>query len=204
MKLRDYSKGLIEGLQVGGIYEGPEAESIVRRLAVDVLELKDYQFYSEQNKELTGPQIEELDRDGEKLLSGMPLQYVLGYESFCNHRFRVDPSVLIPRPETEELVKMTVETVSEGDSCGDCCDIRNVLDACTGSGCIAWSVAAAIPEVQVYGFDVSGEALNVACRQKVPFKGPRPVFLLADLMDDPPAGLPRMDVIVCNPPYVCE
>lgn len=239
MNLRDYSKELVGLLTTEGGYDAAEAEAIARRLVAEVLHLKNYQYYSEQKMELSEEQMESLRSDGADLVSGTPLQYVLGFETFCGHRFKVNPSVLIPRPETEELVKLAVDAVDTRSQCSSCsgcaecgggeagcgesgcgdsclgdaapeegcepCDyVPTVLDACTGSGCIAWSVASELPEAQVYAFDIDNNALNVACKQKVRVEGPRPMFLLADLLGEPPAGLPRMDVIVCNPPYVCE
>ncbi len=80
----------------------------------------------------------------------------------------------------------------------------SILDICTGSGCIAWSLAAEFPEAMVYGCDLSDAALRYACRQRVKLRGARPIFFSADLLAAPPAGLPQFDVIVANPPYICE
>ncbi len=80
----------------------------------------------------------------------------------------------------------------------------SILDICTGSGCIAWSLAAEFPEAMVYGCDLSDAALRYACRQRVKLRGARPIFFSADVLAAPPAGLPQFDVIVANPPYICE
>ncbi len=80
----------------------------------------------------------------------------------------------------------------------------SILDICTGSGCIAWSLAAEFPEAMVYGCDLSDAALRYACRQRVKLRGARPIFFSADVLAAPPAGLPKFDVIVSNPPYICE
>ncbi len=80
----------------------------------------------------------------------------------------------------------------------------SILDICTGSGCIAWSLAAEFPEAMVYGCDLSDTALRYACRQRVKLRGARPIFFSADVLAAPPAGLPQFDVIVANPPYICE
>ncbi len=80
----------------------------------------------------------------------------------------------------------------------------SILDICTGSGCIAWSLAAEFPEAMVYGCDLSDAALRYACRQRVKLRGARPIFFSADVLAAPPAGLPQFDVIVSNPPYICE
>ena len=80
----------------------------------------------------------------------------------------------------------------------------SILDICTGSGCIAWSLAAEFPEAMVYGCDISDAALRYACRQRLKVRGAKPIFFTADVLSDPPAGLPKFDVIVSNPPYICE
>ena len=80
----------------------------------------------------------------------------------------------------------------------------SILDLCTGSGCIAWSLAAEFPEAMVYGCDLSEAALRYACRQRVKVRGAKPVFFSADVLQAPPAGLPKFDVIVSNPPYICD
>ena len=80
----------------------------------------------------------------------------------------------------------------------------SILDVCTGSGCIAWSLAAEFPEAMVYGCDLSAAALRYACKQRVKVRGARPIFFSADVLAAPPAGLPKFDVIVSNPPYICD
>ena len=83
-------------------------------------------------------------------------------------------------------------------------DPLNILDICTGSGCIAYALADAFPEAQVFACDLSEAALDIACKQRVKLCGARPVFFQADVLQAPPAGLPKFDLIVSNPPYVRE
>ena len=144
------------------------------------------------------------------LTTGRPLQYVLGFTEFCGHRFKVGEGCLIPRPETEELVSRIIDDLYEDD--GEDGDIPDdgdeypfsILDLCTGSGCIAWSLAAEFPEAMVYGCDLSDAALRYACRQRVKVQGAKPIFFSADVLSAPPAGLPKFDIIVSNPPYICD
>jgi release factor glutamine methyltransferase len=104
---------------------------------------------------------------------------------------------LSPTPSPADMPDSTGQTsVDEGPF--------SILDICTGSGCIAWSLAAEFPEAMVYGCDLSDAALRYACRQRVKLRGARPIFFSADLLAAPPAGLPQFDVIVANPPYICE
>ena len=115
----------------------------------------------------------------ERLATGEPLQYVLGYEWFCGHKFNVAPGVLIPRPETEELVNKVLEVAVAGTSYNpvkteisfsSAATVQRslrILDICTGSGCIAWSVAAALPQAEVYACDISWQALQIARSQSI-------------------------------------
>jgi release factor glutamine methyltransferase len=166
----------------------------------------------------------------DELSTGRPLQYVLGFTEFCGHRFKVGEGCLIPRPETEELVSRIIDDLyadddsavpgstsavmpgstspvipgSTGHLEADDDSPFSILDLCTGSGCIAWSLAAEFPEAMVYGCDLSDAALRYACRQRIKLRGAKPIFFSADVLAAPPAGLPKFDVIVSNPPYICN
>lgn len=125
-----------------------------------------------------------------------PLQYVLGFADFRGRRFRVDRRVLIPRPETEELVARALDLMP-GDG--------RVLDVGTGSGCIAVSVALERPMARVTGCDVSADALDVA-RENADVLDARVSLVLADMTDgdfDRAVG-GTFDLVVSNPPYVAE
>ncbi len=124
-----------------------------------------------------------------------PIQYVLGEGRFYGMDLKVTPAVLIPRPETEELVDMVV------DRYGDTPDLR-VLDACTGSGAIAIALARTLRFADVVVLDVSPAALEVARENARALKAPVE-FVEADLMSWMP-GRGSLDVIVSNPPYVDE
>ena len=150
----------------------------------------------------------------ERLSTGEPLQYVLGYEWFCGHRFRVAEGVLVPRPETEELVREVVEHAGNCLRGAGEAPLR-ILDICTGSGCIAWSVAAALPGAEVFGCDISPQALEIAGGQEVYAAdgGIRAVvkFFECDIMAEDArerivleCGDAPFDIVVSNPPYVCE
>lgn len=126
-----------------------------------------------------------------RLAEHEPVQYVLGYETFLGRKFSVNPAVLIPRPETEKLVGMA-----------ESCIGRRVLDIGTGSGCIAISVALDCPDKVVAAWDVSPEALLVA-KDNAKRLGAKVDFELRDALN-PPKDYGRWDVIVSNPPYVCN
>ena len=136
-----------------------------------------------------------------RLLRCEPLQYVLGEAWFLGRRFKLTPAVLIPRPETEEMVDMALRKA--GNLSRGAGRLLRVLDLCTGSGCIAWSMALGLPQSEVTGLDISPEALSVASSQ---FDGDnRPRFVLSDVLDpDCMKDGGRFDIFLSNPPYVRE
>lgn len=179
------------------LYPEPEAKAIAFRVLEHYTDIPSYKYISEPDLVIDAPLCSALD----ELTTGRPLQYVLGITEFCGHRFKVGEGCLIPRPETEELVSRIIDDLS-GQEIGE--EPFNILDICTGSGCIAWSLAAEFPEVMVYGCDISDAALRYACKQRVKVRGAKPIFFTADVLAAPPAGLPQFDVIVSNPPYICD
>ncbi|MBQ2133598.1 MAG: peptide chain release factor N(5)-glutamine methyltransferase, partial [Bacteroidales bacterium] len=186
-----------------------EAKAIAVRLLKESIEgYKGYEHLVEPGRELEGFAAgteEYLLKCAQRLATGEPLQYVLGYEWFCGHRFNVASGVLIPRPETEELVREVVSSANGPDCEGN---VR-VLDICTGSGCIAWSVAAELGKrAQVYGCDISPEALAIACGQEidadVKFFECDILAPQAEEVIGAECGAAKFDIVVSNPPYVCE
>ena len=139
----------------------------------------------------------------DRMAAGEPLQYVTGVADFYGRRFRVTPDVLIPRPETEILCRNAVFPHDWQDV--------HVLDLCTGSGCIAWTLALDMPGAKVTAVDISDDALSVASSQDFSEETARtgalaPSFIKADVLAGPSAsGLTdRFDILVSNPPYVMD
>ncbi len=165
-------------------------------LCEESLAVKNYTHIIEPQYEIPAAQLPGLEDELRRLSEGEPVQYVLGFAEFCGRRFRVSPAVLIPRPETELLVAEAVsQLLSRERQC-------RVLDLCTGSGCIAWSLALEVPGTEVVAVDISGQALALA---KTQFDAPGPLFVKADVLDsgqDFDCGV--FDLLVCNPPYVRE
>ena len=188
--------------RLGPLYPAQEVKAIAFRLLEHYTDIPSYKYVAEPDLPLSDARQEaSLLAALDDLATGRPLQYVLGFTEFSGHRFKVGDGCLIPRPETEELVSRIIDDLS-GTEISD--EPFNILDLCTGSGCIAWSLAAAFPEAMVYGCDLSDAALRYACRQRVKVHGAKPIFFSADVLAAPPAGLPKFDVIVSNPPYICE
>jgi release factor glutamine methyltransferase len=199
MDVGSYISILAERLQA--LYPAREAKAIAESVVCHVLSIERYKCLSEPERVITAEQMETLQAMAAELQDAKPLQYVLGSCMFAGIRIRVKEGVLIPRPETEQLFSLAAEDAEAVmDASED--DNFNVLDICTGSGCLAYAFASEFPDAQVYGCDISTEALAVACKQRV--KCIRPVFFVADVLQAPPAGLPQFDVIVSNPPYVRE
>lgn len=136
-----------------------------------------------------------------RLEQGEPVQYVIGTAQFCNLTFRVTPDTLIPRPETEELVGWVASLLPFEAPC-------SVLDAGTGTGCIAISLAKQFPRAQVTAWDISEGALAVA-QQNAETNGVTVDFCQKDVLEvvnESAASAPSSDAlyIVSNPPYICE
>ena len=179
------------------LYPSPEARGLVLMLCRELLGVTNYTHIVEPQTAVPDTMLPELEGDLQRLCAGEPIQYVLGVAEFCDRRFAVGPGVLVPRPETELLVAEAVRTLQEMELDR----APRVLDLCTGSGCIAWSIALDVRDAEVTGVDLSETALSYARQQF----GGSPTFLQADVLDTEQAfdGGP-FDLIVSNPPYVLE
>ena len=223
MLLADFIRQGTEAL--AALYPEPEARSILLLLCEERLGVSRRAYLTEPALEVSDGR---LSADLARLADGEPIQYILEYADFYGRRFRVSPAVLIPRPETEFLchtilsdqqkVSLAAGTPSgerafsfvsvnetEGAPAASEADAPvQIIDLCTGSGCIAWTLAAEIPDAQVTGVDISPEALSVARGQEVACRPP--LFVQADILADPPASLPEasFDLLTANPPYVMD
>ena len=132
----------------------------------------------------------------EDLKACRPIQHIIGHTDFCGCRIAVSPDVLVPRPETEEMVQWIVRSLEFGTR------TPNILDLCTGSGCIAIALKKAFPEAQVTAVEVSEKALVVA-KENAHANGTDITFLQADILSSPfTSHLSPLTLIVSNPPYV--
>ena len=206
---------LREGVsRLTSLYPAPEARNILHLLCGERLGIDRYTHVTEPSYTIPAEYLSALSDDLDRLASGEPVQYVLGFEEFCGRRFKVSPDVLIPRPETEILCAEAIRIGSLVSK--DRSDPIRILDLCTGSGCIAWTLALDIPGSEVYGVDISEKALAVAssqdptpvvrqAHQSVLEPVERPVFLQANILLEPPVSLRgKFDLILANPPYIME
>ena len=189
------------------IYETDEAKAIVR-LVLDVrfgLSLTD--IVCGKADELNEEACAELEEMMLRLEKAEPVQYVVGKADFCGRMFQVEPGVLIPRPETGELVRWIEEDVLGGTKRAEF--ERNqysILDIGTGSGCIAITLALDLPQAKVTAWDVSAEALAIA-KKNAEALSAEVTFEQQDILqwEQHNSSLSsEFDLIVSNPPYVCN
>ena len=175
------------------LYDQREAQALFRRYVEERLGVEYYLFLLDMDVPADLP--DGWETDLERLASGEPFQYVMGQTEFCGLTFKVTPDVLIPRPETEELVCRIIAENKKRSG-------LSVLDIGTGSGAIAVTLAKELPDARVTALDVSEGALAVAAGN-AERNGVAVSFMKSDILSEAP--LPgRYDLIVSNPPYVPE
>ena len=198
-----YLKDLIkEGVRtLSPLYSEREAREMVYAALEKILGTQRHTHILEPQYSVYDDDLAEVRGAFSRMASGEPLQYVLREAWFYGRRFNVSADVLIPRPETELLCRTVIDCTSD-------MDVR-ILDLCTGSGCIAWTLALEISGSEVVAVDISDGALKVADNQdfseEISATGARrPQFIKADVLAQPLTSLGYFDVIVSNPPYVME
>ena len=193
------------------LYEADEAKAIVRWVLDVRFSLSWADILCGKVTELSANDQTELEKITLRLEKGEPVQYVIGVADFCGRQFHVEPGVLIPRPETAELCRLIHATNIHGQTQKDpktpCHSDVNILDIGTGSGCIAITLALEIPEAKVTAWDISDEALRIAS-ENANRLGASVAFEHCDALDSSlftlHFSLPLWDLIVSNPPYICE
>lgn len=215
-------------------YDKGEARALARLVLEERFSLSLTDIMCDKVNDLSREDSKELEKIIHRLENHEPVQYILGYQDFCGHRFHVEPGVLIPRPETEELVgvgcrvlgdggmsqQQKVSTITHHPS-----PITRVLDIGTGSGCIAISIALAAKTIlstsplgeagkglYVEAWDISDDALRIA-KGNAERLGANVIFKKVDILNEqsisknsPPPGEDGrgLCLIVSNPPYICQ
>ena len=186
------------------LYDDGEAQAIIR-LVLDVqfgITLTD--IYTGKVSELSREAEEELEKIISRLEHSEPVQYILGRETFCGRTFHVAPGVLIPRPETEVLCHWIEEDYNH-----PYCALQppiplQILDVGTGSGCIAVTLAADVYNSAVTAWDISGDALLIA-RENIHQYQLRVELKMEDALHPSDVAMQqKFDIIVSNPPYICN
>jgi release factor glutamine methyltransferase len=147
------------------------------------------------NQELSVAQLKDLNQFTTQLLAHQPIQYVLGEADFYLLKFKVNRNVLIPRPETEELVYLIIQEQKNKPV--------NILDIGTGSGCIPIALKKNLPLAQLIAIDISNEALALA-EKNATLNRVEVTFYKADALNLQSSNWPQFDVIVSNPPYIAQ
>ena len=181
------------------LYDAGEAQAIVRTV-LDVeygMTLTD--IICGKVNELSSDEERNLEEIIARLQNGEPVQYVLGEADFAGRTFHVEPGVLIPRPETAELCQWIEEEVSSLKAD----ERKQILDICTGSGCIAITLGLNIPNSEVTGWDISEDALRIAQGNVEMLKAGNVRIEYQDALMLPKTA-ETADIIVSNPPYICE
>ncbi len=218
MTIDEFYKKFINEIKI--IYDEREASNITNWVFESVADVKRPDRIINKEKQLDASVSNELNDALQKLLKHTPVQYVLQEAWFYKMKFFVDEHVLIPRPETEELVQWAVEEIrnKEYEIRNKEYEIRNkkvedltthhspltILDIGTGSGCIAIALKKEIPNAEILAMDVSEEALKIATKnaqdQKVKIE-----FIKSDFLNEESLKLfPLSDIIISNPPYIPE
>lgn len=174
------------------LYSEQERMHIARMVAASLSKEPESRYLIERDEVVDIPSLES---KVDELAKGRPVQYVIGHQEFCGMNIEVSEGVLIPRPETEELVAWATEKASEFNQ-------TRILDVCTGSGCIALALAHQIKDAKVTAIDISEEALAIARRNEE-----RLQCGVEFMQDDALAHLPNLtnrefDIVVSNPPYI--
>lgn len=171
-----------------------EIEAIAKRLLKQLFQIDTVRYIIDKDSVFPLERAQHLAAIVERLAQGEPLQYILGVEEFYGLNFAVEPGVLIPRPETEELVELILHEQPHA---------QNILDIGTGTGCIAISLAHHLPQATVEAWDISPIALRVAPTNAI--RNQVKVHIVEqDVFDRTAEGAASFDLIVSNPPYVTE
>lgn len=194
MKIKEYRSYFIHELTP--IFDEGEAESFFYLILENKQQLKRIDLALQPDLTFSADQIKVWNIILEQLKQEIPIQYLLGKTSFYGLDFDVNPAVLIPRPETEELVDWIIKS----NVAAQASKIIKILDIGTGSGCIAISLAKNIPDAQVFAIDVSAEALATA-QKNAEINEVQVTFINKNILETTELEQ-QFDIIVSNPPYV--
>ena len=176
-------------------YPDSEALALAKMLLVEAFGFSTLELYGGKDKEISGKRLDVLNEMIARLKKNEPIQYVIGAEVFCGWTFEVNENVLIPRPETQELVRWIEADWKSDAPC-------RILDVGTGSGCIAISLSKLLEGAEVEAWDISEGALRVA-RRNADRNEAQVFFRRVDVLKACTEDC-RYDVIVSNPPYITE
>jgi release factor glutamine methyltransferase len=184
--------------QLSTIYDVNEINSLCMIVLESIVNISSAKIKAFPKTEISTPDSERITNILTRLATGEPIQYILGYTEFYRLHFKVNPSVLIPRPETEELVDWVISSVGSSELAAG-----EFLDIGTGSGCIPISLKKNLPNVQISAIDISLEALQTA-KENAELNKVDVNFIENDILNPTNHSLltTHYSLIVSNPPYV--
>ena len=179
-------------------YPPSEIKAFIRLIMERVCDIQPHQFLLCKDKELSEKEKTQIYNIVERLVKYEPIQYIFGKTDFYGFEFLVNPSVLIPRPETEELVANILADLDEYFA-----DVETIdaVDIGTGSGAIALSLAKEEPKIRMSATDISAEAVEVA-KANAASLGVDVKFLIGDMAQPVIDAGMKVDLLICNPPYI--
>ena len=183
--------------ELNNVYDSDELKNIVELVIEHVTNMPRMEQVKNKVAYLTCTQLESLDEITERLKKNEPVQYVLGEAWFAGMKFKVNKNVLIPRPETEELVDWIVKESQKLKV-----KSQNIIDIGTGSGCIPITLKKNLPQANVSAIDVCSEALFTAVENAIELNSDVDFILLDFLDEEKWKELGQYDIIVSNPPYI--
>lgn len=182
--------------QLCSIYDKDESNVMILILLEHYFKIDRVKMALEPNLRLSESEMLKIHFAVKDLLKHKPIQYIIGKTEFCDLQFKVNENVLIPRPETAEMVRLIVNSRQPSA-------ISNIIDIGTGSGCIAISLAKVFPHSQVYAMDISEKALTTA-KENAINNNVNVTFIHDDILSLRDNIETKFDIIVSNPPYVRE
>ncbi len=202
MKLRNLAQRF--NTELINLYGRDEIDAIFLIVIESVLGYRRSDYLLKRDEDLTHAQVIELNNTLGQLKAGKPVQYILGETIFYGLPFKVNPSVLIPRPETEELVDWVITSMNEIPRSEGLGKPLNIIDIGTGSGCIAISLKKNLPETNVYGLDIASDSLEIA-EQNALMNEVSVNFIHADILNDSfSIAHLQFSIIISNPPYITQ
>ncbi len=172
-----------------------DADFEALQLLIGAANFKQVDFFLHSCDTVTQDIIDRYEEMLSQRISGIPLQYVLGEWDFYKSAFSVGEGVLIPRPETEQLVEICIKEIKKNS-------YKTVYDLCAGSGCIGISIAKECPEVQVVMFELFDNALKYTKKNLEVHNLENAKVVKFDVLNDDVSALQNVDVLVSNPPYI--
>jgi release factor glutamine methyltransferase len=198
MTLKDLANKFTDSLKA--MYEEDEAQAIFLIALAHATKFNRAAYLLKKEELIAGENLRKLEAILSMLIAGKPIQYIMGETIFYGLPFKVNPSVLIPRPETEELVEWVLSICnSQSDFVTE-----NILDIGTGSGCIAISLKKNLATAKVYALDIASDSL-VTAKENAALNNVEVEFIQADILGSQNSNLPSpISIIVSNPPYIKE